>query len=100
MIPSLPLAKWTAPRTKKPMADFEQSDIVRVPFLYPDKDTRQHSPGARKFQPEPSEKPAPCFWVVMITAAENRELSGDVAIPDDERTGLPVPSVVRPCKIA
>jgi mRNA interferase MazF len=36
----------------------------------------------------------------MITSAENRAWPGDVAIPSHPRTGLPVPSVVRPLKIA
>jgi mRNA interferase MazF len=41
------------------------------------------------------------LWVVMITSAENRPWPGDVAIDGgDGETGLPAPSVVRPCKIA
>jgi mRNA interferase MazF len=40
------------------------------------------------------------LWVVMITAAENRPWPGDVALADDRRAGLSIPSVIRPTKIA
>jgi len=36
----------------------------------------------------------------MITSAENGGWPGDVAITALPRTGLPVPSVIRPLKIA
>ena len=36
----------------------------------------------------------------MITAAENRPWTGDVAIPDFAAAGLPIPSVIRTAKIA
>jgi mRNA interferase MazF len=39
-------------------------------------------------------------WVVMITSAENRGWPSDVAITALSRAGLPVPSVIRPAKIA
>ena len=40
------------------------------------------------------------MWVAMITSAENRPWTGDVAIKNDPATGLQTPSVVRPAKIA
>ncbi|CAN5622748.1 hypothetical protein BH23GEM9_BH23GEM9_26930 [soil metagenome] len=41
------------------------------------------------------------LWVVMITSAENRPWAGDVSLADEYRAmGLPIPSVVRPVKIA
>jgi mRNA interferase MazF len=41
------------------------------------------------------------LWVVMITSAENRPWPGDVSFGDAyEAAGLPIPSVVRPAKIA
>ena len=39
-------------------------------------------------------------WVAMITSAGNEPWSSDVPIADLRRAGLPVPSVVRPAKIA
>lgn len=81
------------------MASFEQGDIVRVPFPYTDKDTRQRRP-ALIVSAGPIGEAESLLWVVMITSAENRPWAGDVAIPGDKRSGLPVPSVVRPFKIA
>lgn len=81
------------------MADFEQGDIVRVPFPYTDKDTRQRRP-ALIVSSGPIGETGALLWVVMITSAENRPWHGDVAILNHVRSGLPVPSVVRPFKIA
>jgi mRNA interferase MazF len=36
----------------------------------------------------------------MITAAENRSWHSDVPIPDHREAGLPIPSIIRPTKIA
>ncbi len=41
------------------------------------------------------------LWVVMITSAENRAWLGDVLFGNFyAQSGLPAPSVVRPCKLA
>jgi mRNA interferase MazF len=40
------------------------------------------------------------LWLAMITSAANRGWQGDVAISDLLAAGLPVPSIVRPAKIA
>ncbi|KPF63327.1 growth inhibitor PemK [Bosea sp. AAP35] len=82
------------------MASFEQGDVVRVPFPYTDRSTRQHRPALVVSAGGIGEEQG-LLWVVMITSAENRPWPGDVAIDGgDEETGLPAPSVVRPCKIA
>jgi mRNA interferase MazF len=81
------------------MAGFEQGDIIRVPFPYTDKDTRQRRP-ALIVSSGPVGEAGTLLWVVMITSAENRPWHGDVTIPNHERSGLPAPSVVRPLKIA
>lgn len=81
------------------MPIFEQGDIVRVPFPYTDRDTRQRRP-ALVVSNGPIGESAALLWVVMITSAENRPWSGDVQIPDHLKAGLPAPSVVRPVKIA
>ncbi len=41
------------------------------------------------------------LWVVMITSAENRRWAEDVPLDEDyAAAGLPVPSLIRPVKIA
>ncbi|MBB5222950.1 hypothetical protein HNP73_002897 [Amaricoccus macauensis] len=42
----------------------------------------------------------PLLRVVMITSAANRGWRGDLAVPDDDATGLPIPPVVRSARIA
>lgn len=83
----------------RPMQTFEQGDIVRVPFPYTDRDTRQRRPALVVSIGAIGEGDV-LLWVVMITSAENRAWPGDVPIPDDSETGLSTPSVVRPTKIA
>ena len=40
-------------------------------------------------------------WVAMITSAENRAWHGDLPLgPAFRQAGLPVPSVIRACKLA
>lgn len=81
------------------MAAFEQGDIVRVPFPYTDKATRQHRPALVVSDGNIGEDGA-LLWVTMITSADNRPWTGDVTIEDLAAAGLPAPSVIRPCKIA
>jgi mRNA interferase MazF len=80
------------------MESFEQGDIVRVPFPYTDKDTRQRRP-ALVISSGPIAEDGSLLWVMMITSAENRPWQGDVSIPNHERAGLPAASVIRPFKI-
>ncbi|CDZ71232.1 Hypothetical protein NGAL_HAMBI2610_28390 [Neorhizobium galegae bv. orientalis] len=81
------------------MPTFEQGDIVRVPFPYTDRDTRQRRPALVVSSGGIGEDAA-LLWVVMITSAENRPWIDDIEIPDHASAGLPAPSVVRPIKIA
>jgi mRNA interferase MazF len=81
------------------MEGFEQGDVVRVPFPYTDRDTRQHRP-ALVVSAGATGEAGELLWVVMITSAENRSWRGDIPIPGHEKTGLPAASVVRPFKIA
>jgi mRNA interferase MazF len=81
------------------MAGFKQGDIIRVPFPYTDRDTRQRRP-ALVVSSGPIGETGTLLWVVMITAAENRSWQGDVRISNRKGSGLPVPSVIRPFKIA
>lgn len=82
------------------MPRFRQSDVVRVPFPYTDRDTRQHRPALVVSRGGLGDGDA-LLWVVMITSAANRPWPGDVSLAESyEAVGLPVPSVVRSTKIA
>ena len=81
------------------MPDFRQGDVVRVPFPYTDKATRQHRPALVVSRGELGEG-QPLLWVAMITSADNRRWADDQLIEDLAQAGLPSPSVVRPAKIA
>lgn len=81
------------------MGAFSQGDVVKVPFPYTDRSTRQSRP-ALVVSTEALEDAHGLLWVLMITSAENRGWPGDVAIANLATAGLPVPSVIRTAKIA
>ncbi len=81
------------------MASFEQGDIIGVPFPYTDRATRQRRP-ALVVSAGGIAKDENLLWIVMITSAENRPRPGDVSLGKPyEDTGLPAPSIIRPCKL-
>ncbi|MCJ8520657.1 type II toxin-antitoxin system PemK/MazF family toxin [Rhizobium tarimense] len=69
-----------------------------MPFPYTDRDTRQRRP-ALVVRPRCWSRGSSAL-AVMITSAENRSWTDDVAIVDYLAAGWPPPSVVRPAKIA
>jgi len=81
------------------MPNFEAWQVVKVPFPYTDRPVRQRRPvvviGA--VQPVAGHD---MLWVLMITSADNRSWTSDVAVSDLGMAGLPSPSVVRVAKIA
>ncbi|HEX3954391.1 MAG TPA: type II toxin-antitoxin system PemK/MazF family toxin [Stellaceae bacterium] len=81
------------------MPSFEPWDVVKVPFPYTDRPVRQRRPALVVAAGE-LETAHGLLWLVMITSAANRGWIGDVAVSDIEAAGLPVPSIVRPAKIA
>ncbi len=86
--------------TMKPTPNFRQGDVVKVPFPYTDRDTRQHRP-ALVVSRDALGDDGSLLWVVMVTSAVNRRWSGDIPlIENHEEVGLPVPSIIRPTKIA
>ena len=89
-------------RTEKPMPVFEQGDLVKVPFPYTNRPTRQSRPAlvVAGGNSGNDDDPLGLLWVVMVTSAENRGWPGDIALPDLAGTGLPAPSLVRTAKIA
>ncbi len=81
------------------MATFSQGDVVKVPFPYTDRSTRQSRPALVVSLPS-LEADHGLLWVVMITSAENRGWPSDITIENLSLAGLPAPSVIRPTKIA
>lgn len=81
------------------MPDFEVWDIVRVPFPYTDRPVRQRRP-ALVIAAGELETAHGLLWLAMVTSAANRGWPGDVAVSNLDIAGLPIPSIVRPAKIA
>ena len=81
------------------MPTFERGTIVRVPFPYNDRNTRQRRPSL-VVSNGPVGPAGALLWVVMITSAMHQAWPGDVAVAAGERSGLPVPSIIRSAKIA
>ena len=81
------------------MPIFETWDIVKVPFPYTDRPVRQHRP-ALVIAAGELEIAHGLLWLAMITSAANRGWPGDVPVSDLAAAGLPIPSIVRPAKIA
>jgi mRNA interferase MazF len=82
------------------MPSFDAGQIVRVPFPYTDRPVRQHRP-ALVVSEAPLGLQGHLLWVLMITSAENRRWADDIPVEaGGGETGLPVPSLIRPVKIA
>lgn len=81
------------------MPSFRQGDVVKVPFPYTDRSTRQFRP-ALVVSVGGIEEAHGLLWVVMITSAGNRGWPDDVKVSNLAMAGLPVPSVIRTAKIA
>jgi mRNA interferase MazF len=96
-IPSGRSASGTQQPIEKHMAIFSQGDVVKVPFPYTDRSTRQSRPAL--VVSTGLEDAHRLVWVVMITSAENRGWPGDVTINNLAEAGLPAPSVIRAAKI-
>ncbi len=81
------------------MPIFRHGTVVKVPFPYTDKATRQRRP-AVVVSNGPIGDGDSLLWVVMVTAAANRAWDCDILIEDHRAVGLPAPSRIRPVKIA
>ncbi len=81
------------------MPSFEPGDVIKVPFPYTDRATRQRRP-ALVISASVLERAHGLLWVLMITSAENRAWHGDIEVADLAKAGLPAPSVIRTAKIA
>jgi len=80
------------------MPIFRQGDVVRVPFPYTDRNTRQHRP-ALVISDGAVGPEQVLLWVAMITSAANRPWPHDCPIAGYAEAGLPIASVIRPAKI-
>lgn len=78
---------------------FNQGDVIKVPFPYTDRPTRQSRP-AVVVSAGGIEALHGLLWVAMITSAQNRGWPGDVPVGNLRMAGLPVASVIRAAKIA
>jgi mRNA interferase MazF len=81
------------------MPIFESWGIVRVPFPYVERPVRQYRPALVLAADDP-EAPHGLLWLAMITSAANRGWHGDVEVSDLRAAGLPIPSIIRPAKLA
>jgi len=81
------------------MPIFEPWDIVKVPFPYIERPVRQTRP-ALVIAANDGEVEYDLLWLAMITSATNRGWDGDVTISNLDVAGLPIPSIVRPAKLA
>ena len=81
------------------MPSFKQGDVIKVPFPYTDRATRQYRP-ALVVSGADLEAAHGLLWVLMITSAQNRGWPGDVAVGNLAAAGLPLPSIIRTAKIA
>lgn len=82
-----------------PTVTCRRGDVIKVPFPYTDRPTRQVRP-VLVVSADSIEGRHGLLWVVMITSAENRGWQGDVLISDLAGAGLPVASLIRTAKIA
>lgn len=78
---------------------FKPGDVVKVPFPYTDRPTRQRRPALVVSGPD-LQRTHGLSWLSMITSATHRGWDGDVGILDLARAGLPAPSIVRCTKVA
>ncbi len=81
------------------MPSFDPGDVIKVPFPYTGRSTRQSRP-ALVVSASTLEQAHGLLWVAMITSAANRGWPDDVPIDDLAAAGLPAPSVIRSAKIA
>ena len=81
------------------MPSFEAWDIVKVPFPYTDRPVRQRRPALVVAAGELAAAHG-LLWLLMITSAANQGWPGDTPISDLRLAGLPIPSIVRPAKVA
>ena len=81
------------------MRTFERGDVIKVPFPYTDRATRQSRPAVVVSTAQLQDLHG-LLWIVMITSTENRGWPDDVPVANLKLAGLPAPSLIRSAKIA
>lgn len=81
------------------MPTYRPGDLIKVPFPYTDRATRQRRPALVVASGDLEDRHG-LLWVVMVTSAENRPWPDDVIIVDHAAAGLPAPSMIRSAKVA
>ncbi len=81
------------------MRIFKRGDVIKVPFPYTDRATRQSRPAVVVSTAQLQELHG-LLWVVMVTSAENRGWPDDVPVANLTLAGLPSRSIIRSAKIA
>ena len=76
------------------MRTFERGDVIKVPFPYTDRATRQSRPAVVVSMTQLQDLHG-LLWVVMITSTENRGWPDDVPVANLKLAGLPAPSLCR-----
>ena len=74
-------------------------DVVIVPFPYSEQQQSVVRPGVIVSTPRLHQKTR-MYYVAMITNAQHAAWDGDVEVSNLKGAGLPVPSIVRPAKLA
>ena len=78
---------------------FSRFDVVVVPFPCSNRLAEKRRPAIVVSARQLTAKYG-LVWLVMVTSADNRRWDSDIAISDLAKAGLPVPSLVRPAKVA
>ena len=81
------------------MPTYRPGDLIKVPFPYTDRATRQRRPAFVAASGDLEDRHG-LLWGVMITSAENRPWPDDIMIIDHAAAGLPAPSIIRSAKVA
>jgi mRNA interferase MazF len=85
--------------TSSAVSRFRPWDVVVVPFPYSEQRQSVVRPGVIVSTPRLHQKTR-MYYVAMITNAQHQAWEGDVPISNLKGAGLPVPSIVRPAKLA
>jgi mRNA interferase MazF len=85
--------------TRSAGSKFRPWDVVVVPFPYAERTQSALRPAVIVSTPRLHQRTR-MYYVAMVTNARHEPWDGDVPISNLKRAGLPVPSIVRPAKLA
>ena len=81
------------------MTRYKRFDVLVTAFPFADSGLAKKRPVVcvASFRPTPAIE---LYWVLMITSSKMKKWRGDIEIHDLKTAGLPIPSIIRTCKIA